>query len=656
MLLLVCPLWACSENQIVAPPEKEAEPEDCEAVFVGFLDADGDGYGSERVEACTAPSGVVDQDGDCDDADGGVHPGAEELCDGVDEDCNGVVDDTPVDGVSSYRDEDGDGYGVEPATVVCPSDAVVATADDCDDGDSTVHPGVEDVCDGVDNDCDDLLDEDAPVVTGFEDGDGDGHGDPDRPVETCEDVEVVAAGDDCDDTDEDISPSATEICGNGIDDDCDGGAASCLPSGTLDLATEGTLVAAASGSDYASRDFAAGDVDGDGIADLWVGATGRGRAFLMLGPITADTDLGQAEARLENGTQTGVGMGLGDLDGDGYDDLLVGDIWDGPYDQYAGSAWWLPGPVSGVLQLDDVATGRVSASGYRANLGAELVTCDDMDGDGSAEWAITAVGDNSYAGAVYVFDGAPIGTVGPEDADGVFYGDADVASFGESLTTGDLDGDGLPELIVGGGGDDGRVGIFSGDPTGSFALSDADAFILGNSGDALGVSLASGVDLNGDGQMDLVVGAPRDDASGFDHGSVDVYTGPLSGALSRADATARHHGGNLQEVAGTSVAMVPDLDGDGGGELLVGAPAYSGATYGQGRVYLVLAPASGSTNLNGAQAAWHGRDLTELAGNTLTAAADVTGDGAPDLLVGALQENTSGNDAGAIYILTAGGL
>ena len=325
LFLLACPLWACSENQIVEASAKEADDTGaCENLAVGFLDADGDGYGAERIEACVLPDNSVAQDGDCDDGNAAVFPGAEERCDGVDEDCNGTVDDAPVDGVASYTDADGDGYGVEPAVVVCPSDDVVASPDDCDDGDASIHPGVEDLCDGIDNDCDDLTDEDATVVSGFEDADGDGHGDPDRPVETCEDVSLVATGDDCDDTDAGVSPSATEICGNGIDDDCDGSAAGCLPSGALDLATEGTLVAAATGSDYASRDFAAGDVNGDNIADLWVGATGRGRAFLMLGPITADTDLGQAEALLENGTQTGVGMGLGDLDGDGYDDLLVG--------------------------------------------------------------------------------------------------------------------------------------------------------------------------------------------------------------------------------------------------------------------------------------------------------------------------------------------
>jgi len=376
----------------------------------------------------------------------------------------------------------------------------------------------------------------------------------------------------------------------------------------------------------------------------------------MLGPITADTDLGRADAQLENGTQTGVGMGMGDLDGDGYADLLAGDIWDGTRDQYAGSAWWLPGPVTGVLQLDDVATGKVAATAYRENLGAELIVCDDMDGDSSPEWAITGLGNNSYTGAVYVYDGAPVGEVAPSDADGVFYGDATGALFGEALASADLDGDGLAELVVGGSGGSGRVGVFSDDPSGRWSLSDAEGVIMGDGDDRFGVSVAAGTDLDGDGLEDLVIGAPYDDNAGFDHGTVEVFGGPVVGTLQRTDAMARHDGAHLQEAAGSAVMLVPDLDGDGGGELVVGASDYTGALYRQGRAYLVLAPAAGSTSLSAAQAAWEGRVLTEMAGHTLAYANDITGDGMRNLLVGALQETTSGNDAGAVYILPAGGL
>jgi len=645
----------CSENQIIGPESTKGSG-DCDTPVTGFLDEDSDGWGDVEVTRCDLPASAVEQGGDCDDSNSAVHPSAPEHCDGVDEDCDGEVDNSPVDGVASYADLDADGHGAGPADTACPGDDVVSLADDCDDTDPDVHPGVFDDCDDRDNDCDGRVDEDAEWTSGWVDTDGDGHGDPDAHIEDCDPTDLVDVGDDCDDSDPAISPSAEEICGNGIDDDCDGAASGCLPMGPLSLETEGTLVAAATSSEYASRDFAAGDVDGDGVADLWVGATGRGRAYLKMGPITADTTLATAEARLDHGNQTGWGMAMGDLDGDGLDDLLVGDMWDGDPDQYSGSAWWMPGPLTGVLQLDDTYTGKVAASGYRQNLGAELVVCADADGDGTSEWAIAAIGDGDYAGAVYVFDGAPTGEAALSDADGVVHGDIAGAILGEALASGDLDGDGLPELIAGGSGGGGRVLVLTGDLSGDWVAADADAWIQGGSGSELGFAVASGEDVDGDGLDDLAIGVPSDDAAGFDYGSVDLFLGPVSGTLGRGSAAARHDGAHLQEAAGAAVALLPDIDGDGGGELLVGAPFYESDQFRQGRAYLVLAPSSGSASLHSAQAAWKGRGLTEYAGTTLHVGGDVTGDGQTDLLVGALQENTSGNDAGAIYIVGAGGL
>ena len=595
--LLLAPAWmGCTENQLTetvqdtdtdSNSETDSVPE-CEEPLVGYLDNDGDGFGNVLVEDCTLPPEAVEQDGDC------------------------------------------------------------------DDDDATVHPGAEDVCDGVDNDCDTDIDEDAEVLSGWVDGDGDGHGDASQPIEGCDIGSAASVADDCDDSDSTVSPSAEEICGNGVDDDCDGSAAGCLPSGAMSLESEGILVAAASGSDYASRDFASGDVNGDGVSDLWVGATGRGRAFLMLGPITADTTLAAADAQLENGTQTGIGMAMGDLDGDGLDDLLVGDIWDGEYDVYAGSAWWLSGPISGAVSLDDVAAGKISATEYRQNLGAELLAVPDMDGNGTAELIITAVGEDDYAGAVYVFDGAPSGEVGLESADGVLRGDAAGASFGEALAWGDLDGDGLPELIVGGGGAKGRVGVFSGGLSGEWGLADADANVVGADEIKLGYSVASGMDLNGDGHDDLAAGAPEDHSGVYYGGVVYVFTGPLSGSLSLKDAAATHLSATLYEEAGTAVALVPDLDGNGSDELLVGAPYYTDDEAHQGRAYLVTSPAA-DTTLGTDDAAWKGRGSVEYAGYTLASSGDVTGDGQLDLLIGAVQEDTSGNDAGGVYLVPVGG-
>ncbi len=196
-----------------------------------YGDSDGDGYGAgSATDACDAPSGTVDNDVDCDDGDDAVHPDGVEVCDDVDNDCDGLIDDDDddVDGGSSwYGDADGDGYGAGAATEACeaPSGSVDNDAD-CDDGDAAVNPDADEVCDGADNDCDGLVDDDDDSVSGgdtfYVDGDGDGFGAADATVEACS-VPTGSSddGSDCDDGDAAVNPDADEVCDD-VDNDCDG--------------------------------------------------------------------------------------------------------------------------------------------------------------------------------------------------------------------------------------------------------------------------------------------------------------------------------------------------------------------------------------------------------------------------------------------------
>ena len=206
--------------------------QDCDAAVdedngrIWYLDADGDGYGDpdSAAESCTLElESYVLEGGDCSDRDPLIHPDASEVCDGVDNDCDGEVDDGLI--TAWYMDADGDGYG-DPAVSVegCedPGAPYVDNDFDCDDSDPLANDLGLDDCDGRDNDCDGLVDE-SPETYWYLDADDDGFGDPDDALASCTPVAGRSAYDtDCDDSNAQVSPAVTEVC-DGVDNDCDGG-------------------------------------------------------------------------------------------------------------------------------------------------------------------------------------------------------------------------------------------------------------------------------------------------------------------------------------------------------------------------------------------------------------------------------------------------
>lgn len=158
---------------------------------------------------------------DCDDADPTVFPGADERCDGVDQDCDGAVDEGLQ--VEGFRDADGDGWG-DTTLTACDDPAWVERGGDCDDGDDTVHPDAPEFCDSVDQDCDGPVDEDAvDATTWYRDRDGDDWGADDETITACDaDANLWQdRGGDCDDGDDAIHPGADEDC-DGVDQNCSG--------------------------------------------------------------------------------------------------------------------------------------------------------------------------------------------------------------------------------------------------------------------------------------------------------------------------------------------------------------------------------------------------------------------------------------------------
>ena len=203
---------------------------DVDAVDAGawYDDVDEDGYGALDTEvfACTPPDGWVEDATDCDDASAAAHPGADEVCDGADNDCDGDADEAgATDAPTWYLDFDDDGYGSPRLTVdACVAPAgYVDNADDCDDTSDQALPGGSEVCDGLDNDCNLLVDDGASdAVVFYRDTDGDGYGATASSLAACEAPPGYADNAlDCSDVSADVSPAATETC-NGRDDDCDG--------------------------------------------------------------------------------------------------------------------------------------------------------------------------------------------------------------------------------------------------------------------------------------------------------------------------------------------------------------------------------------------------------------------------------------------------
>jgi len=193
-----------------------------------YADDDGDLYGdpADSLVACDQPPGYVLLAEDCDDTNPNVNAGDDEVCDGVDNDCDGTVDEPDaVDAQTWYADLDGDGHG-DPASSQDACDPPldhVANADDCDDTDAAVFPGADEYCNGYDDDCDGDTDEDDAVdaSTWYEDHDMDGFGADGVTATACDAPPgYVAIGGDCADIDADIHPDADEVC-NGLDDDCD---------------------------------------------------------------------------------------------------------------------------------------------------------------------------------------------------------------------------------------------------------------------------------------------------------------------------------------------------------------------------------------------------------------------------------------------------
>ncbi len=550
-------------------------------------------------------------------------------------------------GTGTVMDGDGDGYG---ATI------------DCDDADPNVHPSAEEHCDGVDEDCDGEVDEEAvDAVIWMQDLDDDGWGGV-KGEESCEPPSgYVAEGGDCHESDPDIHPGATELCCDEVDQDCDG---------DFDNGCSGDLVLLGETTDAFAGEVLArvGDLDGDGLEDLAVGApeadsggvNADGRVYVVYG--RSDLESGQELVLLDEsslywdlGATLGASLAGGmDLDGDGYGDLAIGAPHKAQGADVLGAVYLAYGPVSDTSG-DDWGGVTILGRQLDAYWGEAVAGSSDLTGDGLDDLAISApyhVYDHQAgdAGMVGVFSGPLEGTLVPDDADLLISGTRDLAPLGTLLDAGgDHNGDGQADLLISYDTFDfgGKVMVLDGPAEGNVSITDVGAFVSNCETHALfASSMGWAGDTNGDGYDDFVVGAPTSEA-----GKVYLFHGPWDSPATCDDADGIVSGTAEDGEFGSAIAADLDVDGDGHPDLAVSAASgvREPCDYETNAVFLWSGPIEGAMEDSSADRVFVGDGTLANLGFTL-AGVDLTGDGRDELAMGAPGTNVFNLDEGAVWI------
>lgn len=407
----------------------------------------------------------------------------------------------------------------------------------------------------------------------------------------------------------------------------------------------------------------AGDINGDGYSDIIAGAplydnneTNEGAAFVHTGgalgvnPAPISTlESNQQQARLGTSVAT-----AGDYNGDGLSDVIVGSPMFDNGEQDEGVAFAYVGIANG--GVSGMPKDTLESDQALAHFGTSVSCAGDVNGDG---WSDVIAGAPEYSGglseegAAFVFHGASAG-FGMRAS--ILESDQAEAQMGISVASaGDVNGDGYSDVIVGANLydvgtaiDNGSAFVFHGSAS-SIAL--VPTVMLGTSqeGAQFGYSVTGAGDLNGDGFNDIAVGAPHYDNGSGEEGAVFIFYGSLSGVP--PVATQKLDIGQVDAGYGSSVSAAGDVNGDGYGDLIVGAPYYDGSVTDNGAAVIYHGGPAGVSII------WNklleGTQTNQFFGFSVAGAGDVNGDGIRDVIIGApTYDKLGATNCGAAFVHT----